>query len=147
MQTLISNEILLEEVGRILSGGQDVELLAKGNSMNPFIRGEIDSVILRKFPLEVLRIGDIVLARISNGIYVLHRIVRIDGDRITLMGDGNVYGQEHCTANDVLGTVTHIVKPDGRQHKPGRASIWRKTGHFPRRLLLAFYRRILLRNK
>lgn len=145
--TTIPNEILLKEIGNILSGGQDVELLTKGNSMNPFIRGEIDSVILRKMPLGNLRAGDIVLARISNDTYVLHRVIHIDGDRITLMGDGNVSGQEHCTTNDILGTVTDIVRPDGRQHKPGRAVIWRKFGYLPRRVLLAFYRRIILRNK
>jgi hypothetical protein len=60
-----------------------------------------------------LQVGDAVLAEISAGHFVLHRIIDIDGDAITLMGDGNVRGTEHCTTEDVCGVVTEYLRPNG----------------------------------
>ena len=145
MQKLIANEILLAEVGRLLSEGKDVVLMTKGFSMNPFIRGGRDSVLLRRMSPESIAAGDIVLAEVVKDRYVLHRVVRVDGGRLTLMGDGNIVGQEHCGKENVLGTVLSIVRPSGRQVKPGKARLWRSFGPFVRRVLLALYRRTLLK--
>ncbi|MCQ2148902.1 MAG: S24/S26 family peptidase [Bacteroidales bacterium] len=146
MQTVIPNEILLAETGRILASGQDVELLARGSSMHPFIIGDRDSVILRKVSEKDIRSGDILLAEVKKGRYVLHRAIRVDCGDVTLMGDGNLRGTELCGKDKVLGKVVHIVSPDGQTRTPGRAILWRRMGYLPRRVLLALYRRIVLKN-
>ena len=145
MQVEIPNEILLAEVGEILAEGKEVVLLTKGDSMNPLIRGGRDSVLLRKVPDGELKVGDVALARIAQGHFVLHRIISIvDGD-VTLMGDGNVRGREHCSLNDILGVAVKVIKKSGREVKVGRAPVWRRLGYFPRRILLAFHRRLMFR--
>lgn len=141
---MMPNDILLGEVGRLLEEGKDVELMTRGSSMHPFIRGDIDSVRLRKVPDETLTVGDIVLAEVEKGRYVLHRIVDTGADGLTLMGDGNLRGREHCGRDNVLGKVTAVVVPSGKLKSPGKAVLWRRLGPYARRVLLAFYRRIIL---
>lgn len=145
MQITLPNEILLEEVACLLDEGKEVELMAKGTSMLPFIVGGRDSVILRKEACDSLRPGDIVLARRSPGNYVLHRIVRVDGEKVTLRGDGNLFGTETVGKEDVLGKVVSIISPSGRKRIPGNAYLWRKSTPFVRRCFLALYRRTIHR--
>ena len=83
--------------------------------------------------------GDIVLAYFEDR-YVLHRIITINGDEITLMGDGNLKGTEQGVRKDVVGKVVEIITPDHRQHKPGKAWLWRHT-LFLRKYLLKVYRK------
>lgn len=143
MQVTLPNEILIGEVGELLARGKEVVLMTKGWSMNPFIIGERDSVLLKK--TGKLEPGDIVLAEVYPQKYVLHRVIAIEGDSITLMGDGNIAGKEHCTRNNILGTVQKIIHPNGKEVIPGKAAVWRKMSPLARRIALAFYRRTVLR--
>lgn len=137
---ILPNDILLAEAGALLAEGRDVELLVKGSSMLPFLHDERDSVRLRK--LDTVAKGDIVLAQISPGHYVLHRVRAVEGDALTLMGDGNVRGTENCTRSDVLGTAVEFIRPDGTRRKPGRGRCWAVLWPI-RRYLLYLYRRIV----
>ena len=145
-KVVIPNAILLGEVRAMLAEGRDVVIPTKGNSMLPFIRGERDSVNLRK--LDTLEVGDIVLAEIREGVYVLHRVFALDGDRVTLMGDGT-RTVEHCRREDVAGTVMTILKDGVRERdcrSPralGRARAWRRLLPL-RRIILGFYRRLFI---
>ena len=141
MQITLPNEILLEEVATLLDEGREVEIMSKGTSMLPFIVGGRDSVILRKEESGCHKPGDIVLARRSPGNYVLHRIIGVGGEKITLRGDGNVFGTETVGRKDILGRVIAVVKPSGRKHVPGNAYLWRQMPPFVRRCFLALYRR------
>ncbi|MBP5692591.1 MAG: S24/S26 family peptidase [Bacteroidales bacterium] len=134
----IPNEILIPEVGRLLAEGREVEMRPKGNSMLPFIRQEKDNVVLKK--KDNVEKGDIVLVDLG-GRYVLHRIIAEDGERLTLMGDGNVRGTESCTKDKVLGTVVKIVRPGGKSVTPSKGKLWKALLPI-RRYLLAFYRRV-----
>lgn len=135
---VVPNNVLLEDVASLLDEGREVVLAPKGNSMLPFIREGRDSVALRK--LDDVETGDIVLVRLA-GRYVMHRVVAIDGERLTLMGDGNVGLKEHCTVADVIGTVVWIVRGN-KKFKPGKGRLWRALCPL-RRVLLALYRRLI----
>lgn len=140
---VLPNEILLGEVSELLSEGRPVVIMTKGGSMMPFIRGEVDSVRLER--RDSYCVGQAVLAQIAPGHYVLHRIVEISPSGVTLQGDGNLYGQEHCRVEDIEGLVTAIVRPSGKLASPcdGVASFWRKLHPFVRRCVLGVYRRII----
>ena len=135
----VPNEILLGEVAAVLQEGREAVIIPTGNSMLPFIRGGVDRVVLRKMPS--LAVGDILLAKISDN-YILHRLIAREGDALTLMGDGNLRGTEHCTPADVIGTVTEIIRPSGRTRIPGKGRLWRILRPF-RRYLLGLYRRMV----
>jgi len=134
---LLPNEVLLGAVEKMLTEGREVLMVPKGRSMLPFIRGEVDKVLLRK--ADGLEVGDIALARVDNR-YVMHRIVAIDGQQVTLMGDGNLQGKEQTTRDKVVGVVVDIITPEGRHCKPTRGWLWRKL--IPvRKYLLKIYRK------
>lgn len=113
----------------MLQSGHSVTMRAKGNSMFPFIRSERDSVVLER--KQEITVGSIVLARLQNGSYVLHRVYRLEKEAVVLMGDGNLYATERCHRNEVVGVVTQIIR-DGQQvdctsrKERFKAWVWRK---------------------
>ena len=137
----VPNDILIPEIGKLLDEGREVEMRPKGNSMLPFIRPEKDSVVLHK--KNGVEVGDIVLAKTGVN-YVMHRIIKVEGSALTLMGDGNIAGTERCTKDDILGTVIKIIRPGGKTVIPSKGKLW-KALRPVRRYLLAFYRRVWTR--
>lgn len=144
MNTVTDREII-EEAIRLVREGVSVTLPVNGNSMLPFIIGGKESVILHSPGL--IAVGDVVLAWVNSNRYVVHRIIRIDGERVTLMGDGNLLGTEHCTLNDIKAIVTHVV--DDKECAHFIYNRWRKLGAKVwfwlrpiRRYLLAIYKRL-----
>ena len=139
------NEII-EEAIRLAREGVRVTFPVKGQSMLPFIIGGKESVILRG-PGGLVDVGDVVLAWVDGNRYVVHRIIRIDGKHVTLMGDGNVACTEHCMLNDIKAHVTHVVSADNKErdlHNRWRmlaARLWYWLRPI-RRYLLAIYKRI-----
>lgn len=123
----IDNQVLFPVVAQLLREHREAELTPQGNSMQPFIRGGVDVVLLRE--THTFAPGDIllfVLEGVKGPTYVLHRLVEVEGDNLTFMGDGNLRGYEHCTKADVLGRVVEIRSPRG-WHKPLRFGwrLWR----------------------
>lgn len=141
---VIANDILLNEVSALVAEGKTVRLKVKGNSMLPFITGDKDSVLLVR--PEVLKVNDIALACIANGSYVLHRIIKIEDDIVTLMGDGNIQGCERCHKSDIKAVAVRIFKNDGKEidctasWQLFQAKMWGILKPL-RRYLLAVYRR------
>lgn len=147
-KVIVPNSILLGEVKSLLAEGKDVVIPTKGNSMLPFIRGGRDSVNLRR--LDTLEVGDIVLAEIREGVYVLHRVFAVDGDSVTLKGDGNLRNVEKCRRSDIAGTALGVLKDNGREvdcrgrKAMRRARAWRRMPTLFRRIFLGVYRRIFI---
>ena len=96
---MMANEVFLPQVVQILNEGHTVTLPLRGRSMRPFLEDGRDKAILAAVK-EAPRVGDAVLAEISKGHFVLHRIVKIKGDRVTLRGDGNL-ATESCRIQDI----------------------------------------------
>jgi SOS-response transcriptional repressor LexA len=138
------NSILSGDVKQLIQEGRKVTLKVKGNSMRPFIEGDRDSVILTGN--DNYQIGDIVLAEISEGNFVLHRIVQINEKEVILMGDGNLAKTESCDIQHLVAKVETIIRK-GKQINPDTygqrtlAKIWNSLNPI-RRYLLAIYRRI-----
>lgn len=133
----LPNEIFIPEIARLVAEGKQVVFTPTGVSMRPYIEGGVDSVTL-VLP-DDLQVGDIVLAEVAPQHYVLHRIYALQGDAVTLMGDGNLQGTEHCTRSNVLAKVSAIRSPKGRTKPLTRAWLWRHILR-TRRLWLKIYR-------
>ncbi len=80
------------------------------NSMYPFIRAKVDEVTLIPARTEALKIGDIVLFPVNHAKadYFLHRIYRMEGDRVQTMGDANRSPDPWIPKSDTLGKVVMI---------------------------------------
>ena len=145
---IISDNEIIQNAIALVNEGMRVTFPVKGYSMLPFIIGSRESVDLVK--PEQIQIGDVVLAWVENSRYVIHRIIRIDGEQVTLMGDGNVAGVKHCLLKDVAAKAINVVTPKGKHHP--LYNLWRiKASRIwwrllpVRRWILAIYRRTWLK--
>lgn len=101
-----NNAQLIPYFVEMINQGHTVTFKLKGFSMRPFLEDGRDKAILGKHT--TVRCGDAVLAEISPKTYVLHRIVNIDGDKVTLRG-------------------TAILVPRSVRWQTYAASLWRST--------------------
>jgi hypothetical protein len=132
-----------------IEAGHTIKLTLRGNSMRPFLENDRDVALLTK-PVPP-RVGLPVLAEVSPGKYVLHRIVKLDGEKMMMRGDGN-YHCEQCKVSDIRAGVAGFYrkgrdKMDSVDGKKWRTYSWFWT-HTPLKLrmyILAFYRRIWLK--
>ena len=140
-KVIIQNALIIPEIAKIVSEGESVTLKTKGNSMLPFIIGEHDSVILTK--VKDIKLYDIVLVEVNYNQYVLHRVIKISDNQLTLMGDGNIKGYEICSIEDVIATAVEVIgdvrKYNCRSEQHIRkAKIWRALLPIRRYLLAAY---------
>ena len=145
----LANNIVIKDAIALVREGRRVVLPVKGFSMNPFIIGDRESVELVS-PHQPLKVGDVVLAWVNGTHYVVHRIIGIDGDKVTLMGDGNIAGVEHCTTDEVAAVAEYVVAPSGKRrylYTDGRMRFARLWGRLlpVRRWILTIYRRTLFK--
>lgn len=117
----MANEVLLPQVVQMLAEGHTVTLPLRGRSMRPFLEDGRDKALLVAVK-EPPRVGDAVLAEISKGHYVLHRIVKIDGEDVTLRGDGNL-NTESCRIEDIRALATAFYRK-GR-NEPDSINGWK----------------------
>ena len=133
-QRIISNRELFSIVRDTLLEKKIVRVSVKGESMLPFFRSG-STITLR--PIEE---GDIckynVVMADAGHAFVVHRIIDVNEDIVTLLGDGNYIGTERVTRDKIYGIVDcsalHLFF----------AKIWlwlRPVRRFP----LAIFRRIL----
>jgi len=143
-----SNIVLLPEIVKMMNEGHTVTLRLRGFSMRPFLEDNRDKALLTK--AKNIRVGDAVLAEIGPKHFVLHRIIKIEGDNITLRGDGNL-NAEYCKINDVKGRALGFYRKGHKSIDKTNGVKWRIYSFvwmflYPiRRYLLAAYRHIWLK--
>lgn len=98
----VDNDDLIPVIFELLDKGHTVTLRLRGRSMMPFLVDNRDIALITK--AKQINKGDAVLARVDDGRFVLHRIIKIEGDDVTLMGDGNTT-TEHCKRENVRGFI------------------------------------------
>lgn len=143
-----NNSEFLPEVVKMLNERHTVTLRLRGFSMRPFLEDGRDKALLTK--LVTIKKGDAVLAEVTPGHYVLHRIISIKGENVVLRGDGNIE-VERCSLADIKGFAIGFYRKGRTKLDRTNGLKWRVyslvwTTLFPlRRYLLAFYRRIWLK--
>lgn len=150
---LFSNASFIPEICRLIDEGHTATLRLKGVSMRPFLENGRDVALLEK-PDE-LKVGLPVLAFVNGTHWALHRIVAIDGEKITLLGDGNL-SVEYCQRKDVKAVATVFYRKgcplDGKGDSIDGwkwrmySFIWMHLRPI-RRYLLAILRRTVFRGK
>ena len=140
----MNNAELFPKLIALMEEGHTVSLTLRGVSMRPFLEDMRDVAQMRIATNP--QVGEPVLAEVSPGKFVIHRLVERNGDMVTLLGDGNLT-PEHCLYNDIKAQVigfyrkgnTTMDRVDGRKWRV-YSLVW--TALRPiRRYLLALYRR------
>lgn len=132
LQRHIANEIIIPEIKAMIDEGRVVTFRVRGRSMRPMIEGDRDSVVLVPCTDEV-KVNDIILAEVSPKRYVLHRIIKVDGDTLTMRGDGNLVGTETFRRSDVIGRAEAFLRKGKRLNMDSRR--WKVYSFFWTRLL------------
>ena len=130
----IANRELFGIVRDTLLEGSTVRVAVNGQSMLPFFRSG-STITLRPVREEDIRKYSVVMADAGDS-FVVHRIIEVGKDVVTLLGDGNYIGTERVSRDKIHGVVDcsalHLFF----------AKIWlwlRPLRRFP----LAIFRRIL----
>lgn len=111
----LPNDQIFPEIIRLLDDGHTVTIPLRGWSMRPFLEHDRDKAVLA-MPTDI-KVGDVVLAEVSPGKYVLHRLVALRQGTAILRGDGNI-GTETCRQADIRAVAIAFYRK-GRQ-KPDR---------------------------
>lgn len=145
----LPNDVLLPKVVELIGKGHSVTLPLRGYSMRPFLEDGRDKAVLCRVDTGSLRRGDVVLAHLPVGKYVIHRIIEISNENIILLGDGNLT-PEHCNLGDIQAVVTGFYRKGNTQLCSVGSAKWQiysllwMTLRPLRRYLLALYRKIFL---
>lgn len=111
MSTIIKEQaVMMAEISRLISEGKTVTITAKGYSMNPFIVHLQDQITLGPWEESQIKQGVVVLAKDSRGAYIIHRIIKREGDMLTLMGDGNIDITERAQIKDIIAIMLSVTK-------------------------------------
>lgn len=119
------NPLYVASIRQFLDEGQTVEFPVRGWSMRIFVEHERDKAVITACDTSQLCKGDVVLAEVGPQTFAMHRIIAIDGDNLTLMGDGNIRGTESCTRADVVGIVTAFRRKGRKQLDSLDSRKWR----------------------
>jgi len=136
------NSVFLPQLIALLQEVRTVSLPLRGRSMRPFLEDGRDKALLEAIGDRPPLTGEAVLAEIRPGHFVLHRIVDISGQRVTLRGDGNV-GTETCRIGDVKARAVGFYRkgrstPDSTDGRKWRIYSWWWTRLLPIRRYLLF---------
>ena len=112
MRTL-PNDFFFEEIKEIISQGESVEILVRGNSMSPYLRDKKDKVVIAPLKDTTPQKGDIILF-FHSGQYLLHRVIKKKENYFIVQGDGIVKKQENVLLTDIIGIVRYIIHPSGK---------------------------------
>ena len=97
-------ELQLEQGGR-------ANLVVTGVSMLPMLRNRKDAVLL--VPPQELNVGDVIFYRRSNGKYILHRIIALQGKDYFCCGD-NQAEREFVSRRQVIAVVDEFIRKGKR---------------------------------
>lgn len=107
---LIDNRELFAIARDTLLEGSSVRISVRGESMLPFFRSG-STITLRPIREGDLRKYNVVMADADRS-FVVHRIIDVSDEYVTLLGDGNYNGTERVARDKVYGIVdcspTHL---------------------------------------
>lgn len=153
MLSVDNKEFLPFVVGLIEEGQPAATIIARGNSMRPFIEDGRDKLVFGK--VDKVSVGDVILAEVEEGHFVCHRVEKIENGIVTMRGDGNVpnklsgAGTEVFPEGNVRAKLVQVVRK-GKTYTLSTSRAWKVySAIWPRllsvrRYLLALYRLLWL---
>ena len=145
----VENSIFFSEVESLLSQGESVTIKVRGCSMMPWLRDGKHSVVVRRHVATDVKVG-VVMFYVYRGQWLMHRLRKIDGDKLYFAGDGNYRQWEIVGLEALRGVVVSIISPVGRVMKCEsgvwrfKSCLWLTLPAIVRRYILAIVRRLKL---
>ena len=105
-----SFETLLPLVIDTLKRGDSITFTANGNSMHPYIQGGKHRVTLSPINDSVKK-NDVIFYRRDNGVFVLHRVIRIHSDgTYDFCGDRQFKIESGICSHQLIAKMTYVQR-------------------------------------
>ena len=79
--------------------------------MAPILKSRTNNVVIKPI-FEKLKPNDVILCKRDNGAYILHRIIKIKGDKYFLRGDNQYRLDKTITDKNILGVMVGFYKKE-----------------------------------
>ena len=99
---------LMPLIKETISEGRSIHFSVTGNSMFPLFANRRDSVTVS--PVDSIRKYDIVLHRRADGTYIMHRVIGIKGNMLTIAGDNENKKEKNVPLDAVIAKVTSFTR-------------------------------------
>ena len=149
MKLQVDNKIFFAEVENLLAEGESVTVRVRGCSMMPHLRDGKHSVVVRRCKAEDIKLGAVMFFE-YRGQWIMHRLRRIEDERLIFAGDGNYKLVEIVGRDALRGVITDIISPSGYKFSCEgfkwrfKSSVWLMLPAIVRRYMLAIIRRLKL---
>ena len=88
--------------------------VTRGVSMRPLFKTHRDVVIIMPPPAEFKKYDVVLYTSPSNDKYIMHRVIRVDGDTLIIRGD-NTYRLEYVPRSKIIGILAEFNRR-GKHH-------------------------------
>ena len=112
-KTFFSEQRVLNHIESLVDVGSDFEIRVTGYSMLPLLGHPGDRIIVRRTDGKESIEGCIAMFRTENGNIVVHRVISVDNEMVTLRGDGNLTQSERARREDIIGVVKSVRRRSG----------------------------------
>lgn len=149
MKLQVDNKIFFAEVESLLAEGNCVTVRVRGCSMMPHLRDGKHSVVVRRCEAEDIKLGAVMFFE-YRGQWIMHRLRKIEGEKLIFAGDGNYKLVEIVGREALRGVVTDIISPSGCKFSCEsflwrfKSGVWLMLPAIVRRYMLAIIRRLKL---
>ena len=140
-------EITTKSIEDIVEVGELFKIVVTGYSMLPLLGLRRDTIILRRIDGNEDISGRIAMFRNEKGHIVVHRVISVDNNMVTLRGDGNLYQVEQSPRTEIIALLESVIRENGKEvsctskqwHRKERR--WLALPLWMRRYILAILRR------
>lgn len=140
-------DIATNDIESLVDVGSHFKIVVRGYSMLPLLGFGHDTITLRRIDTTEDITGRIAMFRSDKGRIVVHRVISVDGDVVTLRGDGNLYQVEKVSRKDIIALLESVIRESGKEisctskqwHR--KEHMWLSLPLWIRRYTLAILRR------
>ena len=138
---------LVDRFEEAVDYGECFNIRVDGTSMLPLLGSGRDTIIIRRTRTDEPIVGRIAMYRLGPKHYVTHRVVKVENDVVTLLGDGRITYDEPIRRDMVVGVVEGVIRKSGRKLSCTsrlwrfREWLWLSQPMIVRRYALAIIRR------
>lgn len=97
-----------ESIESVLARKGKIVTTPVGVSMRPMLKNRTDQIVIETLTRPP-RPRDVVLFKRPNGQYVLHRVVKAEGDTFVIQGD-NCTGEDRVKREQIIGILTGFYR-------------------------------------
>ncbi len=143
------NNLIIDNIEQLVERGESFEMVVTGYSMLPLLGYGRDRIVLHRTTDTEDIMHRAAMFRMADRRIIVHRVIRIEDDMVTLQGDGNIQQREQCRRSEIIGVVDSVIRQNGRRVSCTsrwwriRERIWLGQPCFIRRYALAIMRRWL----